>query len=240
MNGGGLMADDSTVVLARSTARESGPREPGRSATSATRLSANPRMAAGNLVAMTEDSSGPLPLDSAAAEPDVLLEIEASIAHLFRAARKALREYSTELHPELQPTGFSILRIIDQNGPIQAGAIAAISDLDKSAVSRQVKVLRDLGLVDTKPDPLDGRSSFLIVSDYAVERMDYVRTLVQRDYRRRFESWTDRDLRRFASDLGRFNGNPENGDQSDAETAARPTGSRYGAAKPQRKGPSSG
>lgn len=209
------------------------------------RLSGKPRKDAGTVVPMTEHTSKTVLPAGVETEPTVLWEIEASIAQLFRSARKALREYSAELHQDLQPTGFSILRIIDQNGPIQAGAIAAISDLDKSAVSRQVKVLRDLGLVDTTPDPLDGRSSFLVISPYAVERMNYVRTLVQRDYRRRFESWTAPELRRFASDLDRFNDPAEPTDSVASSAGARGRSARgpadhTGSVRPQRKGPSSG
>ncbi|WP_158507098.1 MarR family winged helix-turn-helix transcriptional regulator [Subtercola sp. Z020] len=150
------------------------------------------------------------PDDSPAAagppEQSVVLDIESGIAQLFRSARQAIRLYSAEVHPDLQPTGFSILRHIAQNGPSQASSIVAVTGLDKSAVSRQLSTLRMLGLVTTRPDPNDGRSSYLVMTPLAEERLAAVRAMVTRDYAERFETWSPAELATFASLLGRFNG----------------------------------
>jgi DNA-binding MarR family transcriptional regulator len=138
-------------------------------------------------------------------ERDVILEIERGISDLFGAARHVLRVYSAEFHPDLQPTGFSVLRIIFMNAPVQAGVVASLAGLDKSAVSRQIKFLRDLDLVDTQPDPRDGRSSFLVPSALGNERMDAVRRLVRREYEVRLAGWSEADLEAFSGLLDRFN-----------------------------------
>lgn len=138
-------------------------------------------------------------------EQSVVIDIESGIAQLFRSARQAIRSYSAEVHPDLQPTGFSILRHIAQTGPSQASSIVAVTGLDKSAVSRQLSTLRMLGLVTTRPDPNDGRSSYLVITLLAEERLAAVRRLVERDYAERLETWTSAELATFASLLGRFN-----------------------------------
>jgi DNA-binding MarR family transcriptional regulator len=139
------------------------------------------------------------------AEQELLLGIESGIAQLFRSGRSALREYSNEFHPELQPTGFNILRMIFSCAPAQAGTIIQQTGLDKSAVSRQIKVLRDLGLVDTQPDPRDGRSSFLVPTSDAEERMEKLRRRVKSDYRDRLEGWSIEELNTFSALIERFN-----------------------------------
>ena len=134
-----------------------------------------------------------------------MLGIEAGIVQLFRSGRSALRDYAKGFHPDLQPTGFNILRMIFTCAPAQASTIIQQMGLDKSAVSRQIKVLRDLGLVDTQPDPHDGRSSFLVPTPLAEERMEILRHRVKSDYRDRLGEWTPEDLATFSSLLARFN-----------------------------------
>ncbi|RFA12544.1 hypothetical protein B7R22_15630 [Subtercola boreus] len=153
------------------------------------------------------------PQDAPASRSDqsVVLDIESGIAQLFRSARHVIRRYSAEVHPELQPTGFSILRHIAQCGPSQASSIIAATGLDKSAVSRQLSALRSLGLLATRPDPTDGRSSYLVTTPLAEERLAAVRRLVTLDYAVRFETWSGDELATFARLLERFNEYPPNG-----------------------------
>jgi DNA-binding MarR family transcriptional regulator len=139
------------------------------------------------------------------AEQELLLGIEAGIAQLFRSGRSALRDYANGFHPELQPTGFNILRMISTCAPAQAGTIIQLTGLDKSAVSRQIRVLRDLGLVETQPDPNDGRSSYLVPTPLAEERMEILRQRVKNDYRDRLGEWTTDELATFSAMLDRFN-----------------------------------
>jgi DNA-binding MarR family transcriptional regulator len=139
------------------------------------------------------------------AEQELMLGIEAGISQLFRSGRSALRDYARGFHPELQPTGFNILRMIFTCAPAQASTIIQQTGLDKSAVSRQIKVLRDLGLVDTQPDPHDGRSSFLVPTPLAEERMDILRRQLKSDYRSRLGDWTADELATFSALLDRFN-----------------------------------
>jgi len=143
--------------------------------------------------------------DPTMSEQELMLGIEAGIVQLFRSGRSALRDYAKGFHPDLQPTGFNILRMIFTCAPAQASTIIQQMGLDKSAVSRQIKVLRDLGLVDTQPDPHDGRSSFLVPTPLAEERMEILRQRVKNDYRDRLGEWTSDDLATFSALLARFN-----------------------------------
>ncbi len=143
--------------------------------------------------------------EQTSAEQELLLGIEAGISQLFRSGRSALRSYANAFYPELQPTGFTILRMIFTCSPAQAGTIIQQTGLDKSAVSRQITVLRDLGLVDTQPDPLDGRSSLLVPTALAEERMEIMRQRVKNDYRHRLGEWSADELATFSALLDRFN-----------------------------------
>ncbi|CAN5308126.1 hypothetical protein BH09ACT6_BH09ACT6_22450 [soil metagenome] len=138
-------------------------------------------------------------------EQTVLLDIESGIAELFRNARHVARDYAALAHPDLQPTGFHVLRLVAHLGPVQAGTLVLATGLDKSAVSRQLRTLRDLGFIETQPDPDDGRSSYVVITPLGERRIRAVQRQVRRDYEVRLADWTPAELASFARLLTRFN-----------------------------------
>jgi DNA-binding MarR family transcriptional regulator len=134
-----------------------------------------------------------------------LLEVEQAIAILHQTARARVKELVERFDPDLQPAGFGVLRYIVANCPIRAGDIAAALSIDKSAVSRQLTVLRDGGLIETRADPHDGRATLLVATPAAREALDTFREAIKADYERVLRNWGSDDIETFGALLRRFN-----------------------------------
>jgi DNA-binding MarR family transcriptional regulator len=77
--------------------------------------------------------------------------------------------------------------------------------MDKGAVSRQLRTLRELGLVLSEPDPLDGRATLVQLTEEGRARLERIREIGRERFYDRIETWSDKDLRAFSAMLGRFN-----------------------------------
>jgi DNA-binding MarR family transcriptional regulator len=134
-----------------------------------------------------------------------LLEVEHEVAVLHQSTRARLKLLVERFDPELQPAGFGVLRYVIANEPIRAGGIAAALGIDKSAVSRQLTILRDAGLIDTRPDPEDGRATLLVGTPAAREALDAFRSEVRSGYERVLAEWDSEEVAQFARLLRKFN-----------------------------------
>jgi DNA-binding MarR family transcriptional regulator len=122
------------------------------------------------------------------------------------ASMRSLSHYlAGQVDPELQGAGLWVVRWLAQNGPSHAGRIAAELLMDKGAVSRQLRVLRELGLVRSEPDPLDGRATMVQLTEEGRSRAERIREVARTKFYGRIENWSDKDLRAFSAMLGRFN-----------------------------------
>ncbi len=117
-------------------------------------------------------------------------------------------------HPEdeVDPSTFPLARQLMCNDAMRVSDLASRVGLDASTVSRQIKQLEMLGVVERTPDPADGRASLVRLSSAG-------HTTMQSAFRRRFERiqkvlvpWSAPDrahlqtlLTRLARDLGDAN-----------------------------------
>ena len=144
-------------------------------------------------------------VESDAARDAYALEIEQGVAVLYRASKARVKRLVEHLDPEMQTAGYLVLRYVMAHEPIRAGDVAAGLSMDKSAVSRQLTVLRDSGLIEAQPDPEDGRASLVVGSVKANERLDEFRVELKADYQRILASWDAADIEAFARLLNKFN-----------------------------------
>lgn len=131
--------------------------------------------------------------------------IEQGVATLYQAARARVKDLAERFAPDLQPATYGILRYIMEHEPLRAGDIVAALGIDKSAVSRQIGTLREMGLIDMRPDPEDGRASLLVASTRAREARVVYRAETSERYASIFREWTDEEIISFAVLLGKFN-----------------------------------
>lgn len=106
-----------------------------------------------------------VPLDAPSAgpvdEPAVLSGVERLTSELGRYNRLAHRlkaQLSAGAPTGLDWGAFTLLIFLVKNGPQRQGELAELALLDPSTVSRRVQQLVQLGYVERRPHPVDGRA----------------------------------------------------------------------------------
>lgn len=132
------------------------------------------------------------------------LAIEQAVGTLYQNARARVAELAHRFDPELQPAGYGILRYLMAHEPIRAGDIVAALGTDKSAVSRQVTILRGMGLIDLRDDPDDRRATLLVLSERARSVRVEFRQEMRETYAQMLADWTDDEVSTFARLLDKF------------------------------------
>lgn len=97
----------------------------------------------------------------------VFAEFQGNLNLIFARTRSLWKESAAYVHPDLQVTGYKLLTYIEHAGPANAHEIADRFEMDKSVVSRQVRMLEDLGLVESRADERDGRLRVLTATPRA-------------------------------------------------------------------------
>ena len=85
--------------------------------------------------------------------------LEQELGGVIGRIRASWRDAAAQVHPDLQPLGYQVLVAIASGKATSATAIVDRLQTDKSAVSRHVRQLEDLGLVESRPDADDRRGT---------------------------------------------------------------------------------
>ena len=100
----------------------------------------------------------------ASTPPTALLSAE--VVRLMRASRMRSKAQIHAGHPTASSGPATMLLFhLCKDGPQRSSALAAAACVDPSTVSRQVADLVDLGLVERRADPHDGRATLLAATD---------------------------------------------------------------------------
>ncbi|WP_228511725.1 MarR family winged helix-turn-helix transcriptional regulator [Clavibacter sp. VKM Ac-2872] len=133
-----------------------------------------------------------------------IAEVEEQMTALAGRIRTTTREAAAAIHPELPPIGYKMLRVIRRCGSAHASAVADQLGVDRSVVSRQLRQLQDLGLVEVGGDAQDGRVRVLALTPAGLAGIDADDMQGSRLIRGLGE-WTRADLDAFAGYLARLN-----------------------------------
>lgn len=136
-----------------------------------------------------------------AAVDDAILDVEHGMTVLFNRSRAVWKEAAEQVHPELQPAGYKLFGSIVRLGETNAHVLAQLFEMDKSAVSRQVRILEEFGLVESLPDQNDGRARVLVPTAVGRERALAVRESNKSRLRAALRERSADDLRLFAEIL---------------------------------------
>ncbi|NQX12243.1 MarR family transcriptional regulator [Microbacteriaceae bacterium VKM Ac-2855] len=139
---------------------------------------------------------------------EALFEVEEQISTLAGQIRASIRDAAAAVDPSLPPFGLRLLRMLERSGPLHASAVADVLYVDRSAVSRQARQLEELGLVETRPDPSDGRARFLALTASGIERMRVAAPAGTMPMHRSLSTWSVEDLRAFAGFVERLTRTP--------------------------------
>ena len=144
-------------------------------------------------------------------ETDAFLAIEHELGTLLRRARAMSAEMGRQVHPGLEPEAYGLLAGIHDCALARASDLAAHFGLGKATVSRQLKVLAELGLIQRRPDPADGRAHVLALTEEGRRRLENARGARRERWHGLFGAWPVTDVRLLADMLARFNRLPDAG-----------------------------
>ena len=135
------------------------------------------------------------------AADEAIAEVEEQLALLFGRARALWKDSAAQIHPDLQPVGYKILGSIVRLGETNAHVLAQLLETDKSVLSRQVRMLEELGLVTSRVDERDGRARVLTPTPMAIDKVRTIRSSQQERLRDLLRSRPTEDVRAFANML---------------------------------------
>jgi DNA-binding MarR family transcriptional regulator len=151
-------------------------------------------------MALTSEAQSPV----AGGERAAVIEVEEQLSMLARTVRASIRQTAAAIDPALSPFGLKILRALARSGPIHSSSVAEFLEVDRSIVSRHAKQLEELGLIELRPDPSDGRCRFLEATDTALVRLEENGAANDSMLHHHLESWSNDDLLQFAGYLRRL------------------------------------
>lgn len=123
---------------------------------------------------------------------------------LMRTFTKVRSRWMAAAAQDVERSAHIVLRFVANEGPVRATAVAEGLQSDPSTVSRQVAALVKQGLLERRADQGDGRASLLVVTEKAhhvLAEQDQVRIT---HFATMLQSWSARDVRRFAALLAQF------------------------------------
>ena len=95
--------------------------------------------------------------------------LERELSVLLRRARAWSGELARTVHPDLEAAAYGLLtHVVD--GGARATDLAEYFGIHKATVSRQVRLLEQLGLLRREPDHADARVLHLVATDEGVRR----------------------------------------------------------------------
>jgi DNA-binding MarR family transcriptional regulator len=134
---------------------------------------------------------------------DTLGAIELELLKLVRHLETFGRRSS--LYLQVDRAGYLVLRTLEATGPVSTKALATALNLDASTVTRQIAALEGPGFVERRRDPLDRRSSTIVLTEEGHRTM----AAVERERRQGIEAlvsdWTERDKLNLGRALSRLN-----------------------------------
>lgn len=98
---------------------------------------------------------------------DAIGDLQGHLNLIFARTRTLWRESAARIAPELQVGGYKLLTFIERAGTANAHELAERFEMDKSVISRQVRMLEELGLIESRPDERDGRLRVLTATPAA-------------------------------------------------------------------------
>lgn len=132
--------------------------------------------------------------ETAEARADAVRALEAEFSELITHFRRLIMENANRVSPGMLPGAYKTLTTIARCESVTASALAERMLMDKGQVSRTVRDLEDLGLVERTPDPHDGRSALLRLTDLGTERLAAARLPQEGVLRQTLQDWSISDI----------------------------------------------
>ncbi|WP_223694944.1 MarR family winged helix-turn-helix transcriptional regulator [Leifsonia poae] len=138
------------------------------------------------------------------ARRDAVGSVEDSISRLMRSVRTTMADNASAFDPELQPSAYAIMSVVNTKCPVAPAVIIELTGMDKSSVSRQLRILKDSGYITSEPDPDDRRADLYSPTPEAGARFAAIRAANRERFGNSFDGWEEHEVVEFAALLERF------------------------------------
>ncbi|QCB92774.1 MarR family winged helix-turn-helix transcriptional regulator [Cellulomonas shaoxiangyii] len=136
---------------------------------------------------------------------DPVLRLERELGLFMRRARAAAAGVSRDVHPDLDPSAYSLMSAVAADPGTRASDLADRLGVGRGTMSRQLARLERLGLVAREADPRDSRSHPLTLTAEGARRLAAARTARREWFRAALGSWGPQELEDLAEQLARLN-----------------------------------
>lgn len=133
-------------------------------------------------------------VDTPEARAEAVRALEAEFGELITHFRRVIIENANRVSPGLLPGAYKIFTTIARCERVTVSALSERMLMDKGQVSRMVRELEDLGLIERTADPSDGRSSLLELTPLGTERLSAARLPQEGMLLRTLEDWSLTDI----------------------------------------------
>ncbi|MDX2376824.1 MarR family transcriptional regulator [Microbacterium sp. LRZ72] len=121
--------------------------------------------------------------------------LEGEFGELIARLRRVIHDSAQRLSPGMLPGAYKTFTTIVRRGPITPSALAETLLIDKGQVSRTVRDLEGLGLVERSPDPSDGRSTLIAATEHGVAALSEARADKRGGLMESLREWSTDDIR---------------------------------------------
>jgi DNA-binding MarR family transcriptional regulator len=139
------------------------------------------------------------------AEDDPVKAVEREFAVLFRRSRSMSGTIARELHPDVGAAAYGLLLQLQQSEGSRLTDLAAFFGIGKPTLSRQVRLLENLGFVERTGDEADRRAVTLRLTTEGAARLAATQEARRERFRRLLGTWPRSDVEELGRLLHRFN-----------------------------------
>lgn len=134
-----------------------------------------------------------------------LLDLERELTVFMRRARAWSGQVAREVHPELEPAAYGLFVRLEDGGPQRATDLADFFGVGKATISRQLRVLENLGLISRAPAPDDARAALVHLTPRGRDRFRAVREARRAEYVRKLGAWDPGEIAELARLMHQLN-----------------------------------
>lgn len=119
-----------------------------------------------------------------------VVALESEFSELITRFRRIIIENANRVSPGMLPAAYKVFTTIARSERITVSTLSERMMADKGQISRTVRELEELGLVERFADPADRRSSLLTVTELGAERLAAARVPQEGILLRTLEQWS--------------------------------------------------
>lgn len=132
--------------------------------------------------------------ESDRARTDAVRALEGEFGELITRMRRLLMENAERVSPGMLPGAYKVLTTIVRRERVSQSALAEHLVVDKGQLSRAVRELEQLGLIQREPDPDDGRASILSPTAHGLARLAQARAPQEDTLAKALAGWPVDDI----------------------------------------------